>query len=106
MATAIPPRAAEVASKRPVRQKFPCSEAGGTQLDAWSMGIGSVRSGINLRKGTSDLQKKIAKMDHGATYFFKARLWWGRAKLRPERYKNRYLKSLKMHFFTKFSIFS
>jgi len=36
MATAIPPRAAEVASKRPVRQKFLCSEAGGT---SWMPGL-------------------------------------------------------------------
>jgi hypothetical protein len=70
MATAIPPRAAEVASKRPVRQKFPCSEAGGTQLDAWSMGIGSVRNGINLRKGTSDLQKKNNEDGPRSNLFF------------------------------------
>jgi hypothetical protein len=41
-----------VASKRPVRQKFLCSEAGGAHPGAWSMGIGSVLNGVNLRKGT------------------------------------------------------
>ena len=52
MATAIPPRAAEVASKRPVRQKFRGSEAAGAQPGAWSIGIGPVLNGGNLRKGT------------------------------------------------------
>jgi len=63
MATAIPPKAAEVASKRPVRQKFLCSEAGGTQLDAWSMGIGSLRNGVNLRKGTVTWEKQKTSED-------------------------------------------
>jgi hypothetical protein len=52
MATAIPPRAAEVASNRPVRQRLLCSEAGGAQPGASSMGIGSLLNGVNLRKGT------------------------------------------------------
>jgi hypothetical protein len=57
IATAIPPRAAEVASNNPVRQKFFCSGAGGIQPDAWSMGIGSLRKGINFRKGTVTWEK-------------------------------------------------
>jgi hypothetical protein len=46
-----------VASNSPVRQKFRCSGAGGTQPGAWSMGIGSGRNGVNLRKGTVTWEK-------------------------------------------------
>jgi hypothetical protein len=46
-----------VASNKPVRQKFLWSGAGGTQPDAWSMGIGSVRNGVSLRKGTLTWEK-------------------------------------------------
>jgi hypothetical protein len=52
MATAIPPRAAEVASSRPVRQKFLRSGGGGAQPGAWSIGTGPVLYKGNLRKGT------------------------------------------------------
>lgn len=84
MATAIPPKAAEVASNRPVRQKFLCSGAGGTQPDAWSMGMGSVRNGVNLRKGTVTWEK-LAKMEPAETYFLKARLWWCRAEIGAQK---------------------
>ena len=71
MATAIPPSAAEVASKRPVRQKFLSSEAAGTQPDAWSMGIGSVRDGVNLRKGTGTWEK-ISEDGSSRNLFFES----------------------------------
>jgi len=58
MATAIPPRAAEVASKRPVRQKFLCSEAAGAQPGAWSIGTGPVLWRGKLRKGTVTWEEK------------------------------------------------
>jgi hypothetical protein len=48
---------AEVASNRPVRQKFLWLGAGGTLPDAWSVGISSVRNGVNLRKGTVTWEK-------------------------------------------------
>jgi hypothetical protein len=60
MATAIPPRAAEVASKRPVRQKFLCSEAG-AQPSASSIGTGRALGAGNLRKGTMTWEKKQRK---------------------------------------------
>jgi hypothetical protein len=44
-----------------VRQKFFCSGAGGIQPDAWSMGIGSLRKGINFRKGTVTWEKNQQK---------------------------------------------
>ena len=47
MATAIPPNAADVASRRPVRQRLLCS--GGSPLSRWS--IGSGRELVNLRIG-------------------------------------------------------
>ena len=67
MATAIPPSAAEVASNRPVRQKF----LSGAQLDAWSMGIGSVRDGVNLRKGTGTWEK-ISEDGSSRNLFFES----------------------------------
>ena len=61
MATAIPPRAAEVASNRPVRQKFLCSEAAGAQPGARSIGTGPVLFMGNLRKGTVTWEEKWRK---------------------------------------------
>jgi hypothetical protein len=58
MATAIPPRAAEVASNRPVRQKLLYSEAIGASADAWFIGIGPDLSWGNWRKGTVTWEKE------------------------------------------------
>jgi hypothetical protein len=48
MATAIPPRAAEVANKRLVRQKF----LGSGGCSGFSTSTGPALNGTNLRKGT------------------------------------------------------
>jgi hypothetical protein len=44
-----------------VRQKLFSLEAAGTQLDAWSIGIGSVRDGLSFRKGTVTWKKNYQK---------------------------------------------
>jgi hypothetical protein len=105
MATAIPPRAAEVASKRPVRQKFLCSAAGGAHPGAWSMGMGSVLDVVNLRKGT--VPEKKNQVGPWRNLFFESASMVEKGEVEPpKKYRNQYLKSLKMQFFTKFSIFS
>ena len=55
MATAIPPRAAEVASNRPVRQIFRCCCAGTEPLDS-AFGLKGMGK-ENLRKGMDNLKK-------------------------------------------------
>jgi hypothetical protein len=69
MATAIPPRAAEVASNRPVRQKLLGSESAEVEPEAWSIGGGPVLCEGNLRKGTDDLRRKMTEKVFGETYF-------------------------------------
>jgi hypothetical protein len=106
MATAIPPRAAEVTSNRPVRQKFLRSGRGGAQPGAWSIGTGSVLYKGNLRKGTGTWSGRLKKKLVGETYFPKSASMVLTGETGPKKYRNRYLKSSKMHFFTKFCICS
>ena len=61
IARAIPPRAAEVASNKPVRQIFRCSGVRPLQPGPSSIGTGSVLNGENLRKGTMTLKKNEEK---------------------------------------------
>jgi hypothetical protein len=63
MATAIPPKAAELASKRLVRQRFRCC-GGGTEaldgsVDLAAMGDRKGMGRDNLRKGMDDLIRKM-----------------------------------------------
>ncbi len=60
MATAIPPNAAEVAIKRPERQKFRRSGGKGFSSEVSSWGV-ETRSKRNLRSGMDDLEKKLGK---------------------------------------------
>jgi hypothetical protein len=57
MATAIPPKAAEVASNKPERQKFRCSGSAWLSSGASALG-GETTSKRNLRSGMDDLGKE------------------------------------------------
>jgi hypothetical protein len=60
MATAIPPNAAEVAIKRPERQKF--RRSGGVGLSSEVFGsVVETSSRRNLRSGMDDLEKNVGK---------------------------------------------
>jgi hypothetical protein len=60
MATAIPPNAAEVAIKRPERQKF-CRSGGVGLSSGVSAWVVETRSKRNLRSGMDDLEKNVGK---------------------------------------------
>jgi hypothetical protein len=78
MATAIPPKAAEVANKRLVRQKFPGS-------DEWaesSTNTGPALNGTNFRNGTGY-----------RNLFLRTASMWLMARFEAKRYKNQDLKS-------------
>jgi hypothetical protein len=83
MATAIPPKAAEVAIKRPERQRFRRSgwEGLSSGASAW---VAGTRSKRNLRSGMGQLSKKYGKRVLRETYFSKPRLCGGRVKLSPK----------------------
>jgi hypothetical protein len=50
-------------------------------------------------KGHGDLRAKITKLDPGETYFLKARLWWRRAKLGPQKIQESVFKKFENAFF-------
>jgi hypothetical protein len=89
MATAIPPRAAEVANKRLVRQKF----LGSGGCSGFSTSTGPALNGTNLRKGTGyrNLFLRTASMV--------VKTLFG-----SEKYKNWDLKSSEICFLAKFGI--
>ena len=60
MATAIPPNAAEVAIKRPERQKFPRSGGEGFSSEVFAS-VAETSSKRNLRSGMDDLEKSVGK---------------------------------------------
>jgi len=62
------------------------------------MGMGSVRNGVNLRKGTVTW-KKLSKMDHGATYFWEARLWLVKGEIGAQKIQESVFKKLENAFF-------
>ena len=80
MATAIPPKAAEVAIKRPERQGFRRSGWEGLSSGACARVVGT-RSKRNLRSGMGQLSKKCRKKVLRETYFSEPRLFGGRVKL-------------------------
>jgi hypothetical protein len=91
MATAIPPNAAEVASKRPVRQKLLCSGASST-----STGPG-LKAEIS-RKGTSDLKKS----EEGSLYrnlFLITASMLGKGGVEPRKIQESGFKKLENTFF-------
>jgi hypothetical protein len=94
MATAIPPRAAEVASNSPRRQKLLWRGVDGGS----STSLGPVLGVANLRRGTDDL-RKIKKNFVGETYFWKARLWCLRAELKSQKIQESGFKKFRNTFF-------
>jgi hypothetical protein len=76
IATAIPPRAAEVASNRLVRQKLRCSGEGSSP-EAGLLGTESVLSIFGLGKLRNGMKnpEKPGKAWCGATNFLTSRLW-------------------------------
>jgi hypothetical protein len=80
MATAIPPKAADVAIKRLECQRFRRSGVAGLSPGV-CLGVVGTKSKRNLRSGMGQLSKKYRKRVLRETYFLKPRLCGGRVKL-------------------------
>jgi len=89
---------AEVASNRPVRQKFLWSGAGGTRPDAWSVGIGSVRNGVNLRNGTVTWEK-VSKNGLWRNLSFETASYGVKGEIGPQKIQESVLKKFENAFF-------
>jgi len=88
MATAIPPKAAEVASKSPERQKF-CRSGAEWLSCGDSSWEGETNSKRNLRSGMDDLARKMWEKSARRNLFFETASMWGKGAVEPERYSNR-----------------
>jgi hypothetical protein len=53
-------------------------------------------------KGHGDLGKKLSKMDQGATYFFKARLWLVKGEIETQKIQESIFKKFENAFFYEF----
>jgi hypothetical protein len=89
MATAMPPRAAEVANKRLVRQKF----LGSGGCSGFSTSTGPALKGTNLRKGTGY-----------RNLFLRTASMLVKTPIKAKRYRNRDLKSSEICFLRKIGI--
>jgi hypothetical protein len=103
IATAIPPKAAEVAINRPERQKLRCSGTEGSSSGP-SKSEGETTSKRNLRSGMDDLEKKMWEKSPLRNLFLRTASMLGKGVVEPERYRNRDLKFKEICFLTKFGI--
>ena len=79
MATAIPPNAAEVAIKRPERQKFRRSGGG---IPVWSLGLAAVEPDLNeICVAAWMTWKKVGKESRTETYFSRTASMLGKGEL-------------------------